>query len=182
MEDERLNTTEIEVDNATGEDVEGIRNVNRTAWLDTYPNEEYGITREDIEQFFDHYSESESQKRLEGRRQTINTDPGSHEWVAREGGKVVGWCYARKNGENRIQTLYVLPGYRNKGVGGKLLVTALDWIGPSRTILLNVVSYNQNAIDFYERFGFVKTGRPVQNGMPKLPSDKIFPEIEMAKR
>ena len=104
MKEENLNKTEIEVDDATGEDVEGIQYVNKTAWLDTYPSEEHGITKEDIEQFFDRYSASEVQERLEGRKQTINTDPDRHEWVAKEGGKVVGWCYARKNEENHEES------------------------------------------------------------------------------
>ena len=170
----------IEIKDASGEDVDGIRYVLKTTWLDTYPNEELGITKEDIEQRFDD-STPEAQERLARQKQNINTKPDRHEWVAKDG-QVVGWCLALRGEENHIQTLYILPEYQGKGAGGKLLTAALGWIGKDKEVSLNVASYNQNAIGFYERYGFVNKGEAAQNDLPPFPSGAVIPEITMVKK
>lgn len=50
--------------------------------------------------------------------------------------------------------MYVAPEAQGKGVGSKLMNQVLDWYGRDQDIYLEVVSYNQNAINFYKRFGF----------------------------
>lgn len=172
---------DIEVRDATVEDVEQIRHVLKTTWLATYPNEELGITKEDIEQRFND-STPEARERLTKWKQNINTKPDQHEWVVKSGDQVIGWCLARKGGENHIQTLYVLPEFQGKGVGGRLLTAALDWIGKGKGVSLNVASYNQKAIDFYKRYGFVDMGKAAQTDLQPFPSGAVIPENTMVKK
>lgn len=51
MSEETVNRAAFEVVDATPDDVEGIKRVQAAGWLATYPNEEAGITREDIEEY-----------------------------------------------------------------------------------------------------------------------------------
>lgn len=106
----------IEIEDAKAEDVDRIRYVLKTTWLATYPNEELGITKEEIEQRFDD-SAPEAKERVVRWRQNINTRPDRHEWVVKEEDRVVGWCMVLTGKENHIQTLYMLPEFQGKGVG-----------------------------------------------------------------
>lgn len=173
----------IEIKDATSGDVEGIWYVTRESWLDTYPNEEYGVTREEIEQKYDR-SSLETKAKLERRREVVNTRSNHHEWVAKTDNKVVGWCYARSDKGNLVQALYILPEYQNQGIGSKLLKEALGWFDPKEDVFLGVVVYNQKAMNFYTKFGFIKTGKDVEDKetLPHLSSDKVIPSIEMVKQ
>jgi hypothetical protein len=56
-------------------------------------------------------------------------------------------------------------------------------LGSAKDVSVNVAAYNQKAIGFYERMGFVKTNKAnVCDPASRLPSGKIIPEIEMVKK
>ena len=73
-----------------------------------------------------------------------------------------------------IMTLGVLATYRGRGIGTKLLEHVLanvSGLGDVKSIYLNVQSNNNEAIAFYEKFGFSVTGR-IENYYKRLePSD-----------
>jgi ribosomal protein S18 acetylase RimI-like enzyme len=120
---------EIKILDQKVEDVLEVTRLIRETWLDTYPNKEFGITKEEI---LDKYDESKPDfaQRLERRRNYLNNnDDDHHSWVAKIGQKIVGFCDAKRGEENRIQAIYVLPDYQRKKVGGKLMQNTLDWIG-----------------------------------------------------
>jgi ribosomal protein S18 acetylase RimI-like enzyme len=172
----------VQIHDATPNDDDGVRQVVQRTWLATYPNAELGITKEDIEARFNASSE-EAIRRRQAQQQMINRDPLVHLWVAKEAERIVGFCLAKKEGmQNRIQAIYVLPEYQGTGIGKRLLQTAFDWLGSQQEIVLNVASYNHQAISFYTRFGFVPSGRPAHSGVTKLPSGVVIPEIELVKR
>lgn len=110
-----------------------------------------------------------------------NPIEGSLRLVARDRDKIVGHCLAaRKEPHNELVALYVLPDYQKRGIGYLLAFKAINWLGQDKDITTEVVKYNQNAIRFYEKLGFVITGdvEPVS----KLPKGVIFPEYQMIKR
>jgi ribosomal protein S18 acetylase RimI-like enzyme len=78
--------------------------------------------------------------------------------------------------------LYVAPKFQGQGIGSKLLQSALEWLGPKKDVFLHVLSYNQNAIDLYERFGFVKTGKEFPEEFDEEKGIKLLPEIEMLRK
>ena len=65
--DSLKNTKEgiFNIEDAKPEDVEAIRNIIRSSWLELYPNETYGITAEDISAIDWFNAESLSKRRKE---------------------------------------------------------------------------------------------------------------------
>lgn len=178
-----MNADNIKIVDSTPHDVFGIRNVQKITWIETYPNPELGITREDVESQFNKDDTREGISKIEEWKKGYS-DPNLHRWVARDRKKVIGFCVAGKQRNcNRIYAMYVLPNFQKKGLGKKFMEKALTWLGSDKDICVNVASYNVKALQFYEKFGFVKTGRDVYSrGVEPLPSGKIIPEIEMVKK
>lgn len=170
----------IEVIDTIPEDVYGIRDVQKETWIDTYPNPELGISREDIIERFK--NTPEAQAKLEKRKATFYDSPQIHTLVAKDEDKIIGFCIANSE-ENRIQAIYVLPSCQGQGVGKKLMQEGLNWLDSKKDIYVNVASYNKKAIKFYENFfGFVESARPIHSEVCKLPSGAVIPEIELVKK
>jgi ribosomal protein S18 acetylase RimI-like enzyme len=93
--------------------------------------------------------------------------------------QVAGFCLARRD-ERRVQAINVRPSLHGRGLGSMLLEAALAWLGTDGDIVLNVVSYNDKAIRFYERHGFVRSGRAGHSAIT-LPNGLTLPEIEMVR-
>jgi ribosomal protein S18 acetylase RimI-like enzyme len=176
-----MSVTEVIVEPARIDDVEAILQIRRDAWLDTYPNPDHGITRQMIKQRFDQVSEDKAiarwQKGIAGEGKTQIT------FVARVDGVVKGFTGCRQvKGRRRIGSMYVEPGLQGQGIGGQLMRRAIDWFGRDENIYLDVVSYNQRAIDFYKHFGFEETGLEVQDAVKPFENGVHIPEIEMVLR
>ena len=141
----RKDMRNIDIREAHPDDADAMREVQHFTWLATYPNEAYGITREDIEARF-----RENPEMTEERRHFVNTAP-FHSWVAVDRTDVIGFCTIKQDEhENLIQALYVLPDYQNKGVRKRLLQIVLGWFGDAKEVVLNVASYNEKRKDIHE--------------------------------
>lgn len=175
---------EFKIEDAKPEDVEAIRAIVIDAWLEIYPNEKYGITREDIAAIdWREANETRRQKIREGK-------DDNHTWVLKDNnGSIVGFCAASRNGhrtdtegQKEIDAMYVVKKLQGTGQGKKLMQKALEWLGTDSDIRLEVVSYNTNAISFYKSFGFQETTNPVSEGKrTQLPSGKQIPRIVMVR-
>ncbi len=168
----------IEIKEAAVEDVQSISEVQKETWLSTYPNAEFGITREDIlsEDFFD-------KERIESRTKTIS-DPTSKSkfWVVKNGNKVVGYCRAEKTDAwNKIRSIYILPEFQGQGIGNQLMEKMFEFLGTTKPIKLTVAIYNDKAISFYERLGFKRGNRLDKNPEGHFVSGREIPEMEMIK-
>lgn len=164
---------------AKPEDVEGIYQVRKITWLDTYPNEDFGIAKKEIEEKFIEIEKNFNQYLKERKKRLRKKQSKSATWVANIDNQVVGFCMAEKGEKNKIGAIYILPQFQRKGIGKKLMKKALAWLGKEKDIYVNVVSYNQKAISFYQSLGFIKTGKTVKEKGADLPSGKSLPEIEM---
>ena len=175
----------IIIDQATPSDVEDIVEIRKQGWLSAYPNEELGITEDDIRKRIEGEHGEVIRLAIERWREGLKTETGLKRtsFVARLNGKVVGFTAPRitDDSQRRVGALYVLPEAQGSGVGTKLLQSAVDWHGRDNDIYLHVVSYNQKAIDFYEHFGFEKTGQEILDDHT-IGDNKVLPEIEMVLR
>lgn len=171
------------IEDAKPEDVEAIRAIVIAAWLEIYPNEKYGITREDI-------AAIDWRKPDEKRRRKIaEGKDNTHTWVLKDDkGNIVGFCEVSKDGyktgtegQREIDAMYVAKELQGTGQGKKFMQKALEWLDTDGDIRLEVVSYNTNAINFYKKFGFQETTNPVSDKRTQLPSGKQIPRIVMVR-
>jgi len=60
-------------------------------------------------------------------------------WVCELGGKVVGFVMVDTS-HHYLWALYVLPGFTGKGIGRRLLTTALDWYFTKSMVTLSAIT------------------------------------------
>jgi ribosomal protein S18 acetylase RimI-like enzyme len=168
----------IKIEEAKPEHTEELQELFYKTWLDTYPNTEAGITVDDIE---DRYKERHSPERLEKRRADIqNLDPNNKLLVALDNGHVIAMVRGTKDVvENKLTALYVLPEYQGKGVGKALWSEILKFFDPTKDVVTSVAIYNKKAIAFYEKLGFVDTGRRYAEERFRMKSGSLISEMDM---
>lgn len=114
------------------------------------------------------------------------TDQWSHTkstiFLARDGGVPCGMVGSFLHLDDRsiaqLVSMWTAPTHRRRGVGRMLVNQMLAWAGSrqARMLCLNVTSNNQPAIAFYERLGFIRTGRA-----EPYPNDPALLEYEMSR-
>lgn len=163
---------------ALSADAADIQDVLYRAWLFTYPNTEHGITVDDIESKFADRHTPEKIK----RRVSLICDKPRNEMilVAKSIDSVVGLCdVIEHNDRNQLCAIYVLPDLHGQGIGHDLWFMAQAYIGRYKRTFLNVASYNNRAIGFYESLGFVDTGKRWVDESYRMKSGAFIPEMEM---
>lgn len=162
------------VEEITAETIDEANEMRLQSWLDTYVNDELGVTREWIEERNkDQRSDANRQRRLERLH-----NPTSKAWVAKDAsGKVIGIAspYTDAQGVQQVGGLYVDKAWHGKGVRGQLVQRVIDFFDPSKPIELGVVVYNERAKAFYRKWGFQEVP-----GSEHLFDNKI-PEIKMVR-
>jgi len=100
--------------------------------------------------------------------------------VAVETGRLVGTIavVAGESGTLDLKRLYILPDAQGRGLGGRLLAAALAAFPGATGVRLEVEPANARAVSFYERQGFVATGR---TGDCSGTNDRI-PALVMTRR
>lgn len=162
----------------TPNDVEGVKKVYYESWLDTYPNEKAGVTREDIEFRFKDYFKPESIQKIKDALENIPENESF--FVAKESQKIVGVCKVlRSEEESRLKSIYVLPGFQGKGIGTKLWEQAKLTLDLEKPIYVALADYNEQARAFYEKLGFVDTGKRWADENNRMQSGAIIPEMDM---
>lgn len=171
----------VEIGIAKPEDARDMQEVFHRAWLKAYPNAERGITVDDIEdRFKDAYSEETLAKR---RGRIANPEQGTTWLVARIDGKAIGLCtIIVKEDRNQLQRIYVHPDYQHQGIGTDLWKEAQKYLNAAKDTYVDVADYNQQAIAFYTKLGFVPAGRTHQEERFRMKSGAIFTEMEMVLR
>ncbi len=170
---------EVRITNAVPGDAWGIVNVLHKTWLATYPNEEFGITKEHIEESYKDSFTEEKLKKLNNK--LAQTSEEERRLIARTESGIVGVATMIKNKENnQLKTLYVLPEFQGKGIGKKLWEEAKTFCDPTKDSIVQVATYNLNAIEFYKRLGFVDTGkRSISTAWRVEKIGAHIPEMEM---
>jgi len=158
----------------TADTIDAGNRMRLESWLDTYVNDELGVTREWIEE------RNKGQMSVEKHAQRLQKldNPNSAGWVALDSnGTVIGMTtpYVDDNGIQHVGSLYIDKKWYGKGVGGALMQKVIDWCDPAKPIELGVATYNERAKAFYRKWGF----KEVPNS-ETLFADKI-PEVKMIR-
>ena len=164
---------DITIQKATPEDAHEIGEVFYKTWLATYPNEEFGVTVDDIEDIW------KDRKNRDGSR---FKDFKDYELflTAKSDDHVIGVCSLIKHlDKNELKAIYILPEYQRKGVGKMFWNEALKFFDPKKDIMIKVAVYNSKAIEFYKKLGFKDTGKKFLEERFRMKSGAIIPEIEM---
>ena len=169
---------DIKIRDAVAEDAEAAEQVRYQSWLVTYPNEEFRITREDIqERFKSHFSPEGIEKR---RARIVEVQEKGRYVVAEVDGRIVGLCLLiRYADKNQIRGIYVSPGYQGKGVGKALWQEVRTSVDPQKDTYVETATYNAAAIGFYSKLGFKDTGRRFVNEKIRMKNGGVIPEMEM---
>jgi len=174
-----MEDSNLKLDFARADDVRKINDLLRDAWLATYPNEELGITEDDILPAFD-MSKIDEQKRKEFFQKN---PPGPGYWVVRNGDEVCGYMKVRiqPDGRGRIQGLYSHPKYFGKGVGAILMKAALEYMKDCKEVYVECTAYNERAKKFYMKYGF-KLDESIKTPGFVLVTGKVLPEQTLIKK
>lgn len=153
---------------ATESDATEIIFVQATTWMDSYPSIENGISEDDIKSI-------DWQGKILSWQHMIKS-PDYEVVVAAKGENILAFCVVEKRANPVLESLYVLPLHQEGGIGTQLLTRCMDEYSQ---LWLEVASYNQRAIHFYEKHGFELTGA---RGSHSLPSGAHIPTLEMRYR
>lgn len=155
-------------------DREAMFSVTTSGWLDTYPNKELGITEEAIK---------EQLIRKNNNKKPIMQTATSRTWVALDGEKIVGFCRAQLDeGKNYLGATYILKDYRREGIGSRFLNKVIAWFGENSEVVTDVASYNEKAINFYKKHGFLVVGPSRKPKTTMLPNGAIIPIVRMIRK
>lgn len=160
------------------EDVAEVSELLTKVWLGTYPNEEYGVTKEWV---LERRALMGSPESIAKRKQQVEQNPNnktSSSFVAKDArGKIIGFIhmYINDEGVQNLGAIYVLPEYQGKGVASALMQKLLEWADRTKFIKLGVVKYNERAKAFYRKWGF-----------EEMPGEHLFghklPEVFMVRK
>lgn len=77
--------------------------------------------------------------------------------TAKDEENLIGYCITGKTDhEGEIESIYVEPEYRKKGVGKQFISDSIKWLVNENVdeINLKVAAGNEQVVDFYRDFGF----------------------------
>lgn len=152
MEKER--TPSYEIREAAPNDVEAVRSMHAQSWLDTYPNEETGVSYEWVKQKTDSWLTPEGLQDSREYLSNIFDNPEHFYRIALDDDKVIGFVHAdNKDGHKHLAALYIDKDYHGTGLAQKMMKLADEWIGDEE-VSLEVVTYNERAIRFYQKHGY----------------------------
>ncbi len=172
------NFKEYKIRKATPDDVLGLHQVYYITWLDTYPNKEFNITKEDI--IFKYESRLTPEKIIERKLKISQIKDNELMLVIEKNNKIIALCNAvQKEDYNQLQAIYVLPDYQRLGLGLILWSEAQKIFSPQKNIIVHVASYNNKSINFYKKLGFVSTEKIFCDEKYKMRNGAIIPELEM---
>ena len=167
----------ITISRATIDDADGIQTLTVISSKGMY--ELCGWSEKEIES---HFSPEMIKNGTYKLREAIKTFGESDIlFVAKDNkNNVIGCCYAKKLQDiNRIEAVYILPEFQGIGLAKKLYTEAYKYLNPVNKTFLEVFSLNSKAIGFYEKMGFVDTGKKVYDKRFTNLKGEILPATEM---
>ena len=162
---------QVFIDNAVPADAEEIVNLMKDTWLEVYPSPENGVTSDWLNKISQSFKPEYVVKKLEE-----NSDSPNHLFILarNQNGEMLGFLQGIKKPDyNELRSIYLDVDDIGHGTGGKLMEQFLDWIDPNNPTQLEVVTYNERAIGFYEHYGFEKTDKQIEKFLGVMPQTRM---------
>lgn len=152
-------------------DETAIGEVHYQSWLETYKDDESGITEDVIKELIGFVNTPEGNEYRKHVFAEARENPDKVLYrVIRKGNKIVGFMHCTKeDAYNELGGLYLLNEIKGTGVGDRLMKEFLEWADKHKPSLLEVFSTNERAQSFYEKYGFERTGKPEHFFKKRLP-------------
>lgn len=162
----------------TIDDAEGLAIVAYQSWIDTYPNDDLGISMEYIRKLREHWTSEDGIRRIRERIKRLDSDTDFFLRVAKDSkGSVVGFIDGIKSDEAyELQDLFTFESTHGSGLGAQLWESFRSWVDPQKPIQLSVVPYTERAPAFYKKKGFLEIP-----GSESFYKDTILPTIKMER-
>lgn len=159
------------------DDVEPALRMRAQSWLDTYPNEEHGVSEDFVRTRIQTWMDP---VRIETQRKAAENPDESrvlHRIARDDQGNIIGMIAASKERQfQKIHALYVDKAHHGTGIATQLMNESLEWFDDGRPVMLEVASYNDRAIAFYRKHGFSEL-----KDSEHLFADKV-PAIDMVRK
>jgi ribosomal protein S18 acetylase RimI-like enzyme len=151
-----MQTPRYTIRDATEADVPAILAMHAQSWLDTYPNEAAGITREWVKEKLGHWSSEENiEKRRDVIRKCKDNPDALYRVAVSDRDEIIGMIAPFRNETvQRVGAIYVAKEYHGSGLAQALMDEIIAWKDPRRPLELTVATYNERAKAFYRKYGF----------------------------
>lgn len=151
-----LTQSEYTIGTPVIDDAESIVVMHARSWVDSYPNEEAGVSLEWVQERVSAWLTPEGIARRAARIEESNTTPSMFLRIAKNAhGDVIGMVSGHKMDHmQHLNALYIDKAYYGSGLGQALIEQLLDWTDPRRPVDLEVVNYNKRARAFYRKYKF----------------------------
>ncbi|WP_165947304.1 GNAT family N-acetyltransferase [Micromonospora sp. 15K316] len=146
------------IDSARAEDAPALARTILAAWLETYPDQDAGISEAWIRAHRGDVVTSEGIAQWQGFIEEVERQPGRRFCrVVRNGGEIVGLLCGQRAESVSLGPMYMRQEAQGRGIGRQLMAAFLAW-ADDELISLWVTAYNERAISFYKHYGFEDTG------------------------
>lgn len=160
----------VEIKSAVSADADAVAELHTASWRSAY-----------VTLFPAHYLNGPllAERQKVWRARLAAPVEGAALFLAVEKGELLGFVYLEPQPDGRvlIDNLHARPGDTGRGLGGRLLKHALDWVTtvhPGRDAYLEVLQGNSRAVTFYERHG----GRRTASRICRFDQGFELPEFE----
>lgn len=146
------------------------------SWKETYITPESPLTEEMVDEMLGHMLTDTTFRKNTIQESLKNPEEVLYKVVKSGDGRVVGFMHCtKKEAYNELEGIYLLDEVKGAGVGGELMEEFLGWSDARKPCHLSVLAFNDSALGFYKKYGFVQTDKPAW-----LYKD-LLPVIEMVR-
>lgn len=139
-------------------------------WMESYERPELGFTKEMLTGLVGHMATDLSYRRNTLTQALANPKKILYRVVKNGAKEIVGFMHGTKHDTHTmLEAIYLLDEAKGTGVADTLMHEFLAWADKDKPCTLEVFTFNEKALRFYARFGFVATNQPVQFYKDKMP-------------
>lgn len=137
------------------DDLLDIRTMHAKSWLETYPDEENGVSEDWVRERVSAWTTPDGIQKSREHFKDIFGNPDHFYRIAEKDGEIVGLVHgSQSDGLQNLEALYVDKSEHGKGLAQDLMGLVDEWFDDTLPVKLGVASYNDRAIRFYEKYGF----------------------------